>query len=331
MKDQVDALKKLGIYACAIDSSKKREEFLQINQDLRAGLVKILYCAPERLNNEGFVASIKHVRGGVRMVAVDEAHCVSEWGHSFRPDYLKVARFTKEIQAERVVCLTATATPTVAKDICKAFDIDEDGMFRTTMYRPNLRLLVKTTDDALAKYPLLFDFLRNNPGPTIVYATVQKQTEELADDLREQGFKAVHFHAGEKADYKTMIQDQFLHSGNMIVCATIAFGMGIDKPDVRNVVHFDIPSSIEGYSQQIGRAGRDGKPSNCMFFVCPEDFYLRDVFVYGDLPSIESVRKLVDTVCSPENVCKGVGETFEVSHYTQGRQFDIRVSSSIIV
>jgi RecQ family ATP-dependent DNA helicase len=325
MKDQVDALQKLGVYACAMDSTKSRNEFLQIQQDLREGRVKILYCAPERLNNEGFVNSLKYVRGGVRLVAVDEAHCVSEWGHSFRPDYLKVARFVREIQAERVICLTATATPSVAKDICKAFDIEESGMFRTTMYRPNLRLLIKPTSNVQEKYPLLFKFLKQNPGPTIIYATVQRQTIELANDLREQGFNAVHFHAGETVEYKTRIQDDFLGSNNMIICATIAFGMGIDKPDIRNVVHFDIPSSVEGYSQQVGRAGRDGKPSNCLFFVCPEDFYLRDVFVFGDLPSMESVQRFIDALCSPENVCKRPGETFDVSHYSQGRDFDIRV------
>jgi superfamily II DNA helicase RecQ len=239
---------------------------------------------------------------------------------------LKVARFVREIHAERVVCLTATATPSVAKDVCKAFNIDDDGMFVTPMYRPNLRLLVETTADEKAKHPLLVDFLRKNPGPTVVYATLQRQTEELADALRRKGFNAVHFHAGEKVVYKSTIQDQFLSSDNMIVCATIAFGMGIDKSDIRNVVHFDIPSSIEGYSQQIGRAGRDGKPSNCLFFVCPEDFYQRDVFVYGDLPSIESVRRLVDAVCSAENVCKRPGDMIEVSHYTQGRELDIKVN-----
>ena len=191
------------------------------------------------------------------------------------------------------------------------------------MYRPNLRLMVKSTKDVQAKYPFLFNFLRQNPGPTVVYATVQKQTEELADDLRKQGFNAVHFHAGETVQYKTKIQDEFLTSDNMIICATIAFGMGIDKPDIRNVVHFDIPSSIEGYSQQVGRAGRDGKPSKCLFFVCPEDFYIRDVFVYGDLPSIESVRKFVDDVCEP-NASKRIGETFETSHYAQSKEFDIK-------
>ena len=163
MKDQVDALQKKKIYAVAMDSTKTRAEFLQINADLKDGKIRLLYCAPERLNNEGFTGSLRHVRGGIRLVAVDEAHCISEWGHSFSmyhfsyspqvrfsidlsgPDYLKIARFVQEIRAERVICLTATATPTVAEDICRAFDIEKGGLFRTAMYRPNLRLLVKVT------------------------------------------------------------------------------------------------------------------------------------------------------------------------------------------
>jgi superfamily II DNA helicase RecQ len=137
MKDQVDALVRRRVKAAVMDSTRTRDQFLQINQDLRNGSLKLLYCAPERLNNEGFVESLKSVRGGVRLLAIDEAHCVSEWGHSFRPEYLKVARFATEIKAERVICLTATATPKVAKDICSSFGIDHSaGLFRTAMYRP---------------------------------------------------------------------------------------------------------------------------------------------------------------------------------------------------
>ncbi|KAF2424911.1 ATP-dependent DNA helicase [Tothia fuscella] len=331
MKDQVDALSRRNIYAVAMDSSKTREEFLQINSDLREGKVRILYCAPERLNNEGFVASIKQVRGGVRLIAIDEAHCISEWGHSFRPDYLKVARFAIEIKAERVVCLTATATLKVAQDVCDAFNVPPSGLFRTTMYRSNLRLVVESTTTKHAKYPLIFKFLRAHPGPTIIYVTLQKQSEMLANDLRQQGFNARSFHAGMQTDSKTQLQDEFMKNDNMVICATIAFGMGIDKATIRNVIHFDIPSSIEGYSQQIGRAGRDGLLSNCLFYLCPEDFYLRDVFVYGNLPSIQSVKEFLEDVFSDENVAKDVGESFEISQYSQGRKFDIKPTTLSIM
>lgn len=174
MKDQVDALKRRGICAAALDSSKSREEYLEIVDSMRNGTLDILYCAPERLNNEGFVGSMASVKGGVRLLAVDEAHCISEWGHAFRPDYLKVARFAKEIQAERVVCLTATATPTVAKDVCKAFSIPEEaGLFRTPTYRPNLRLHARSFHTKEESYPALMAFLKRHPGPTIIYATTQ--------------------------------------------------------------------------------------------------------------------------------------------------------------
>ena len=247
MKDQVDALKKRGINAAALDSSKSKEEYLEIVDAMRNGTLDILYCAPERLNNEGFVGSMAHVKGGVRLLAVDEAHCISEWGHAFRPDYLKVARFANEIEAERVVCLTATATPAVAEDVCKAFAIPEQGLFRTPTYRPNLRLSARSFQTKKESYPELMSFLKRHPGPTIIYATTQKQTESIAEKLRTNHFKARHFHAGMDKNEKTACQEQFMASSDLIVVATIAFGMGIDKADIRNVIHYDIPRSLEGY------------------------------------------------------------------------------------
>lgn len=188
-----------------------------------------------------------HVRGGVRLLAVDEAHCISEWGHAFRPDYLKVARFAKEIEAERVVCLTATATPTVAKDVCKAFDIPDTGLFKTPTYRPNLRLMARSFQTKKESYPELRSFLKRHLGPTIIYVTLQKHTEELAEQLGKHGFKARPFHAGMKPEEKTECQEVFMASTDLIVVATIAFGMGIDKANIRNVIHYDIPRSLEGY------------------------------------------------------------------------------------
>ncbi|KAF5020285.1 hypothetical protein F66182_7661 [Fusarium sp. NRRL 66182] len=331
MKDQVDTLKKKGIAAECIDSTKTWEEIQKINQDLRQGQLRLLYCAPERLNNEGFVEMMKRVKGGVRLIGVDEAHCISEWGHSFRPDYLKVARFVQEIKAERVICLTATATPAVIDDICEAFDISKEGVFRTSVYRPNLRLQAAAVKSKEDKHGLLYEFLKTHPGSTLIYATLQKQAEELAEHLTKQGFPAAFFHAGMKVDEKRQIQEEFMTSKIQTVVATIAFGMGIDKSDIRNVVHWDVPSTVEEYCQQVGRAGRDGKQSYCMLYLCREDFWIRENFARGDLPSHKSLRNLLSDIFDGDVVKLSPGETFKVSHYGQSSEFDIRLGPLSVI
>nr|POE92361.1 atp-dependent dna helicase recq [Quercus suber] len=320
MKDQVDSLKRRGISAAVLDSTRTREEYLETVASMRNGTLDIVYCAPERLNNEGFVASMAHVRGGVRLLAVDEAHCISEWGHAFRPDYLKVARFAQEIQAERVVCLTATATPAVAKDICNAFNVPDEGLFRTTTYRPNLRLLADSFHTKAQAYQNVCAFLKVHPGPTIIYVTLQKQTEDLARRLSDEGFTTRSFHAGMKPAEKSDCQDAFMISDKLIIVATIAFGMGIDKANIRNVIHYDLPRSLEGYSQEIGRAGRDGRLSHCLLYLCAEDLHLRESFARGDLPSKTSVSNLLREVFGSQPR-DGV---VEASTLQQSKQYDIR-------
>ncbi|TGO56107.1 hypothetical protein BCON_0082g00200 [Botryotinia convoluta] len=324
MKDQVDALVRRGIAAATFDSSKTREDFIQTCNQLRSGKLKLLYVAPERLNNEGFVEQMKYARGGIRLLAVDEAHCISEWGHSFRPDYLKIARFADEIRAERVVCLTATATPRVAQDICDAFKIKYSGLFRTSTYRPNLHLLAESGDRKVTMLPKLKDFLRKHKGSTIIYVTLQKQTENLANMLVEVGLKAKAFHAGMTTEAKTKLQDDFMRSNDMIMVATIAFGMGIDKGSIRNVIHFSVPQSLESYSQEIGRSGRDGKISNCFFFVCGEDLHFRELFARGDLPSLTSIRGLLNDIFDSTAKKLPIGDEIHSSHYNQTKEFDIR-------
>ncbi|KAI1843782.1 hypothetical protein JX266_010041 [Neoarthrinium moseri] len=326
MKDQTDVLKRKGVAAECWDSTKSYEETQKIYSDIHQGHLRLLYCAPERLNNESFVASMKHVPGGIRLIAVDEAHCISEWGASFRPEYLKVARFTREIKAERVICLTATATPRVVDDICGAFHVAKPHVYRTSPYRPNLRLEAEVTWDKQEKYPKLFKFLRKHPGSTLIYVTLQKQAESLADDLAGQGFEAVFFHAGMKAEVKADIQDRFMASKIPIVVATIAFGMGIDKSNIRNIVNWDIPSTVEEYSQQIGRAGRDGLPSTCMMYICPDDFYIRENFARGDLPSRQSLRSLLQDVFSRQTENTPEGNVLKMGHTELSRAYDIRPS-----
>lgn len=331
MKDQVDALLRRGIAAACIDSSKTQDQVQLTMAAIRKGQLRLLYCAPERLNNEGFVESMKHVPGGVRLVAVDEAHCISEWGHSFRPDYLKVARFVEEVKAERVVCLTATATPRVADDVANAFNVQKSNIFRTSPYRPNLQLCAESGMTKQGKFPKIFAFLRKHPGSTLVYVTLQKQAEYLAADLIEQGFDAVAFHAGLPTDVKVKVQDDFMAGRVRIVVATIAFGMGIDKPDIRNILHFDLPATVEEYSQQIGRAGRDGKPSYCMFYLCHEDFYIRENFARGDLPSLQSLRRLLDDIFHRPAVPAVEGNVIKLNQTALGQDYDIRSSPLAIL
>ncbi len=219
MKDQVDALKRRGIAADCMDSLKSWNEMQQIHLALRKGELRLLYCAPERLNNEGFITTIMNVPGGIRLVAIDEAHCISEWGHAFRPDYLKIARFVEEINARSVICLTATATPKVAQDVCNAFKIKQSCAFRTSPYRPNLQLLAQAvhSKDENTKWEELFCFLRAHPGSTLIYVALQEQAETHAKVLRQQGFKAQAFHAGMKAEDKIRIQNDFMASRIPIV------------------------------------------------------------------------------------------------------------------
>lgn len=325
MKDQVDALKRRGISAAVLNSTNSRDEYMAIVESMRNGTLDIVYCAPERLNNEGFVSSMANVRGGVRLLAVDEAHCISEWGHAFRPDYLKVARFAKEIKAERVVCLTATATRQVAEDVRKAFNVPEDGVFRTTTYRPNLRLHAESYQTKAESYPRLQAFLQAHPGSSIVYVTTHKQAESLAEQLRKHSFKARHFHAGMKPNEKLDCQEAFMRANDLIMVATIAFGMGVDKANIRNVVHYDIPRSLEGYSQEVGRAGRDGLESHCMLYLCAEDLHIRESFARGDLPSKPSVEKLLKEVFSSVPT-RPPERHIEASLYHMSKEYDIRVS-----
>ncbi|KAF6810431.1 ATP-dependent DNA helicase [Colletotrichum sojae] len=350
MKDQVDTLRRRGISAAVLDSTQTRDEFVDVYQKLSCGKLDLLYCAPERLNNEGFLASLQSIRGGIRLLAIDEAHCISEWGHSFRPDYLKseprilhglhtsgtdtshpVARFSKAANVERVVCLTATATAAVADDIRKTFDIPPEGLFSTSMHRPNLRLCVQAISEDDDQEKLCSAFLKENPGPSIIYVTTHAAAEQLAKSLAKIKFKAEAYHAGMKPEVRTDVQERFLKSKDMIIVGTIAFGMGIDKENVRTIVHFDLPSSIEAYSQQIGRAGRDGLSSTCMLYLSNKDFFLRNILIHGERPSVMALRALFAEICSPENRRLFSGDTFSVPLAAQSKRVDIKETQLSII
>ncbi len=315
MKDQIDALRGKGIEAFRLDSSLDEDTYREIIGKLRRKEVKLLFVAPERLSNERFLSLVRGIR--ISLLAVDEAHCISAWGHNFRPDYLKLARAAKELRVERVLALTATATPLVAKDIAEAFAIAENDVTNTGFHRPNLELRVTACSDAERPALLLRRIKERPPGPTIVYVSLQRHAEEVAESLACAGFKAAPYHAGLAAERRESVQEAFMDGSLNIICATIAFGMGVDKADIRYIYHYHLPKGYESYMQETGRAGRDGKPSICELFACPDDRVVLENFVYGDTPDPLSVTGLVRELLT-------MGPIIDIAVSDLSKRFDIR-------
>ncbi|AGA28843.1 RecQ family ATP-dependent DNA helicase [Singulisphaera acidiphila] len=315
MKDQVDFLVRRGVAAARLDSTLEPVEARRILDDLRADRLKLLYVAPERLASERFFQTLSKTK--VALLAVDEAHCISEWGHNFRPEYLKLARLARRLGIARVLALTATATPDVASQVARAFGIADADVVITGFHRPNLELHANACA-AEDRHALLLKSLKAGlAGPTIVYVTLQKTAEDLADFLAGQGFDAMAYHAGMNDERRHVVQDQFMACEAGIVVATIAFGMGIDKSNIRAVYHFNLPKSLENFAQEIGRAGRDGEPARCELFACAEDVLTLGNFTYGDTPTPEAIADLLKEIL-------GLGPTFDISAYDLSQRHDIR-------
>ncbi|PRQ01072.1 ATP-dependent DNA helicase RecQ [Enhygromyxa salina] len=316
MKDQIGALSARGIVAHNLDFTLSFDAYKAVMDEVRDGTARLLYVAPERFNNERFRQTLQDVR--VSLFAVDEAHCISEWGHNFRPDYLKLAMFARDLGAERILALTATATEPVLDDICRSLNIERGCAVRTPFYRANLTL-VTTPVSAVERDAALVARFRDRPrGPAIVYVTLQRTAEEVAETLARAGIDAKPYHAGMAAEARASTQDWFTASDDGVVVATIAFGMGIDKANIRYVYHYNLPKSLENYSQEIGRAGRDGAPSTCEILACVDDLVVLENFVYGDTPTLAAIAGLIAHLFAQ-------GEQFDVALTTLSRAYDVRV------
>jgi ATP-dependent DNA helicase RecQ len=280
MKNQVDAIRGFseeeGV-AHFLNSSLSKKEVARVKDDLSMGRTKLLYVAPESLTKQENIDFLRSV--GISFVAIDEAHCISEWGHDFRPEYRRLKTIIGEISDVPIIALTATATPKVQQDIQKNLGMSDARVYKSSFNRPNLYYEVRPKKDAVRQ---IIQYIRENSGKSgIIYCLSRKKVEELAQMLQVNGIKAVPYHAGMDANHRSSAQDQFLMQDIDVIVATIAFGMGIDKPDVRFVIHYDMSKSLESYYQETGRAGRDGGEGNCIAFYSYKDIEKLAKFLQG--------------------------------------------------
>ena len=317
MKDQVEALRARGIAAARLDSTLTAGEVTQVFTDMKDGRLKLLYIAPERLMSESFMERLSRTK--IALLAIDEAHCISEWGHNFRPEYLRLAAVAKTLKLHPVLALTATATPDVAKDVRRAFKIADDDQTLTAFHRPNLFLAVTPCSSQERLALLTKKLLKSRRFPCVVYVTLQQTSEHVATHLAKQGLNAKAYHAGLPDEHRADVQEAFMRGDVDVIVATIAFGMGIDKADIRAVYHYNLPKTLENYQQEIGRAGRDGKDSHCELLACEDDLIVLQNFVFGDTPTPLALRQLVDHLLRQ-------GDEFDISRYELSRTMDIRPS-----
>jgi ATP-dependent DNA helicase RecQ len=295
MKDQVDTLARRGISASLINSSLTNSEQNDRLAEMAAGKYAMVYVAPERLRNPRFLDAIKATP--IQLLAVDEAHCISEWGHDFRPDYARIGQFREALGGVQTVALTATATPKVQDDICNILKLHNPQKFVTGFARTNLYLGSLYCNGDRDKDVALLDFLKEDRGSGIIYAATRKRCESLVETLTQKAKLSVGaYHAGLTLDQRKFIQEQFMSGKLKAIVATNAFGMGIDKGDLRYVIHYNIPGSIEAYYQEAGRAGRDGLPSQCVVLFSPQDRYIQEFFVENANPPREMVAKVYDFI-----------------------------------
>ena len=307
MKNQVDAMRNFseedGV-AHFINSSLNKSAIDQVKTDILSGKTKLLYVAPESLTKEENIEFLKQAK--ISFYAVDEAHCISEWGHDFRPEYRRIRPIINEIGSHPLIALTATATPKVQHDIQKNLGMTDSAVFKSSFNRPNLYYEVRPKTQNVDKD--IIRYIKNQPGKSgIIYCLSRKKVEELAETLKVNGINALPYHAGMDSATRTQNQDAFLLEKVDVIVATIAFGMGIDKPDVRYVIHYDIPKSLEGYYQETGRAGRDGGEGQCITFYVNKDLQKLEKFMQGKPIAEQEIGKqlLLETAAYAESsVCR---------------------------
>ncbi|HOC35545.1 MAG TPA: DNA helicase RecQ [Tenuifilaceae bacterium] len=302
MKNQVDSMRAFVLeegIAHFMNSSLNKTQLQKVRQDVTNGVTKMLYVAPESLTKEENIQFLKQIK--ISFYAIDEAHCISEWGHDFRPEYRRIRPIINEIGTAPIIALTATATPKVQHDIQKNLGMLNASVFKSSFNRPNLYYEVRPKVNAVKE---IIKYIKSNPGKSgIIYCLSRKKVEEMAEILKINGIKALPYHAGMDAATRSENQDKFLMEEVDVIVATIAFGMGIDKPDVRFVIHYDIPKSLEGYYQETGRAGRDGGEGQCITFYSYKDIQKLEKFMQGKPVSEQEIGKqlLLETVSYAES------------------------------
>lgn len=298
MKDQVDGLNKIGIPASFINSTLSLFETQDRLEKMKAGDYKLVYIAPERFSSQVFMEALAQIK--ISLFAIDEAHCISQWGHDFRPSYARLGKVIEKIGNPIVAGFTATATPEVKEDILKQLNLKDPQIVITGFARPNLKFKTLNLSDGEKISFLLETVLKDKNSSGIIYAGTRFKVENILNCLEKSGLSVCAYHGGLDSELRRQVQEDFMSGRKKIVVATNAFGMGIDKSDIRFVIHYEMPGTLEAYYQEAGRAGRDGKLSNCFLFYHSRDRYLQEFFIKGDNPPADSILEIYNFLISHE-------------------------------